>query len=118
MNEPPTLDPAALQRLRRIGGPKLLGEMIDLMLVEGPRRVRAALAGAQAGSAKEVALAVHSLKSSAGNLGALALQDLAEQIEVLATTDQLSACEGLLNRLQQEMQSVQTRLQEERGKLS
>src|SRR5262249_31077857 len=30
MNEPPTLDPAALQRIRRIGGTKLLGEMLDL----------------------------------------------------------------------------------------
>jgi HPt (histidine-containing phosphotransfer) domain-containing protein len=118
MNEPPTLDPAALQRLRRIGGTKLLGQMLDLMLLEGPRRVQAALAGAQVGSAREVALAVHSLKSSAGNLGALALQDVAEQIEVLATTDQLAACEGLLNRLQEELEAVQLRLQEERGKLS
>jgi HPt (histidine-containing phosphotransfer) domain-containing protein len=65
-----------------------------------------------------VAQAVHSLKSSAGNLGALALQHLAEQIEVLATTDRLAACEGLLNRLQEEMEAVQARLEEERGKLS
>ena len=118
MNELPTLDPAALQRLRRIGGTKLLGEMLDLMLVEGPRRVQAAVAGAQAGSARDVAQAVHSLKTSAGNLGALALQHQAEQIEVLATADRLAACEGLLNRLQEELEAVQTRLQEERGKLS
>ena len=118
MNGPPTLDPAALQRIRRIGGTKLLGEMLDLMLVEAPRRVRAAVAGAQVGSAREVARAVHSLKSSAGNLGALALQQLAEQIEALATTDQLPACEALLPQLQEKLDAVQTRLQEERGKLS
>ena len=118
MNEPPTLDPAALQRIRRIGGTKLLGEMLDLMLVEAPRRVRAAVAGAQAGSARDVAQAVHSLKSSAGNLGALALQHLAEQIEALATTDQLPACEALLTQLQEKLEAVQTRLQEERGKMS
>ncbi|MFO0863423.1 MAG: Hpt domain-containing protein [Gemmataceae bacterium] len=117
MNALPTVDLVALQRLQRIGGVKLVGEMIDLMLVEGPRRVQAASAGDQAGSAREVALAVHSLKSSAGNLGALALQDLAQQIEVLAAANRLSECEGLLKRLREEMEEVQLRLQEERGKL-
>ncbi|HEX6134850.1 MAG TPA: Hpt domain-containing protein [Longimicrobiales bacterium] len=74
----------ALERLRRIGGTKLLLDMIALYLDSGPGRIRALLDGAEAGDASRVERAAHSLKSSAGNLGALRLLDAVRALEARA----------------------------------
>ncbi|HEX6309883.1 MAG TPA: Hpt domain-containing protein [Longimicrobiales bacterium] len=78
----PALNAAALERLRRIGGSKLLRDMAVLFLESGPDRVRSLLEGAEAGDAVRVERAAHSLKASAGNLGALRLQEAAAALEL------------------------------------
>jgi HPt (histidine-containing phosphotransfer) domain-containing protein len=82
--ELPALDPAALDRLKRFGGGKLLREMIALFLVAAPERLAAARAGVDAGDASEMEMALHSLKSSSAQLGAMRMQRLSEQGEQLA----------------------------------
>lgn len=73
------LDPAAAARLRRLGGERLLRELIELFLQLGPARVDAGTAAASDWEAAE--RACHSLKSAAGNLGAVELQRLAGEQE-------------------------------------
>lgn len=75
------LDRTALDRLRRIGGDRLLATMLDSFLANGPGRVTAATAAAAALDGDGVAAAAHALKSSAGNIGARRLQDTADRIE-------------------------------------
>lgn len=76
-----TLDIAALDRLRRLGGENLLRQMIELYLTNGPDRIRSLTEGAAARDAAQVERAAHTLKSSAGNLGAARLQTIAEAVE-------------------------------------
>lgn len=80
----PALDRAAIERLRRFGGEKLVAQMIDLFVSTGRERLDAARAAAAAGDCPGVQRPFHALKSSAGQLGAVLLQALCERGEMLA----------------------------------
>ncbi len=73
-----------LARFRQLGGPQLVVELIDLFLETVPERLEDARAGAGGGDLAAVARSMHALKSSAGNLGAAALQRIAVEIESFA----------------------------------
>lgn len=78
------LDPAALARLDRLGGERLVRRMVELFVELGEVRVAAAREGLASGDLDAVERAAHSLKSSAGNLGAGRLQAVAERVETRA----------------------------------
>jgi two-component system, sensor histidine kinase RpfC len=82
--ELPAVDPDALTRLERFGGPTLLREMIALFLQIAPGRLDAARAAVAAGDVTAAEDALHSLKSSSAQLGAMRLSRLCEQGELLA----------------------------------
>lgn len=86
MTEQPVLDGVALDRLRRIGGDTLVRKMIALYLEHGPGRVQAMKDGLETGDAEQVERAAHTMKSSAGNMGAVRLQHAAEAVETLAVS--------------------------------
>jgi two-component system sensor histidine kinase/response regulator len=91
---PERFNPAALEMLRRVGNGTLLGRMIDLFLETVPGRIASARTGAQAGDARAVEFAAHSIKSSAGQLGGTGLQRTAAAVErdaVGGKTDELMA---------------------------
>jgi HPt (histidine-containing phosphotransfer) domain-containing protein len=108
MSDMPVVDDGALERLVRLGGPTLLREMIELYLTHGSERIAALDAGLAADDARAVQRAVHSLKSSAGNLGARRLQHTAEAVEAAATGGVIDA--ELTDRLKREYQESATRL--------
>ena len=89
MDSKDCIDPAALDRLRRVGQDKLVKQMIEIYLDYAPKMLRNALAGEQAGDCQAIELAVHSLKSSAGHVGANAVHDLARRLEPLARNKEL-----------------------------
>ena len=97
LNEDPVLDGVALDRLRRIGGADLVRRMVQLYLDGGPDRVRSVREGAAAGNSSAVERAAHSMKSSAGNLGAIRLQHIAEAVEAAAAAGTIDI--GLVERL-------------------
>ena len=76
--ELPATDRDALTRLERFGGIRLLDEMIGLFLGIAPERLAAAAAGLDQGDAVATENAMHALKSSSAQLGALRLSRLAE----------------------------------------
>jgi HPt (histidine-containing phosphotransfer) domain-containing protein len=112
------LDPTALARLRRIGGDRLLGEMIDLFLAHVPERVASAVAAGKAGDWQEVGRAAHSLKSSAGNVGMTAVRELAVALEQRAAADDGAAVAPLLRDLEEAFPRWTALLLEERRKLA
>jgi HPt (histidine-containing phosphotransfer) domain-containing protein len=80
--------------------------MIDLFLRQTPdqlREVRAALAVGDLGGVQRVA---HSLKSSAGNFGARAVQELAFQIERAAAESDASHLAERVGQLEQAYERV------------
>jgi HPt (histidine-containing phosphotransfer) domain-containing protein len=104
--ELPSLDPSALDRLKRFGGAKLLGEMIALFLTAAPQRIGAARAATEAGDAPATELAMHSLKSSSAQLGAMRMQRLCEQGEQLARAGNLLIVGFLVQDLEDEFVRV------------
>lgn len=75
------LDPAALERLRRLGGDELTERMVGIFLRLGEDRLAAAREGLARSDPEMVERAAHSLRSSAGNVGARALVERAEAVE-------------------------------------
>jgi len=84
MNEPILFNPAAIERLLKLGGQKFALEMIDLFGSYGDKILGEARTACAAGNLTALANAAHPLRSSAGNLGAVRLQDLATQVEASA----------------------------------
>ncbi len=77
----PVGDPDALKRLERFGGLKLREELTTLFLQEAPARIATARAALAGGDIEAVRAMAHMLKSSAGQMGALRMQKIAERIE-------------------------------------
>jgi HPt (histidine-containing phosphotransfer) domain-containing protein len=84
LGPPGELDPAAIARLESIGGSSLVAQIFGLVLDQGPSRVANAWDGYRRGDLGAVRLAAHSLRSSAGNIGATRLFAIARQVEELA----------------------------------
>ncbi|HEX5268890.1 MAG TPA: Hpt domain-containing protein [Gemmataceae bacterium] len=72
---------ARLAMLRRVGGDKLIRDLIDLLMDGAPRKLEAARAALAAGDLDGVRRAAHALTSSAGNLGASETQAAALALE-------------------------------------
>jgi HPt (histidine-containing phosphotransfer) domain-containing protein len=110
----PTTDAASLDRLKRFGGGKLLGEMISLFLGAAPERIQAARAALEANDVKATEMALHALKSSSAQLGALRMQRLCEQGENIARAGSLENVAVLVRNLEEEFPRVQSWLERAR----
>jgi HPt (histidine-containing phosphotransfer) domain-containing protein len=117
MTHNPGIDPEALVRLERIGGPVFVKRMIDLFLMEAPQRLAAAREGEKSGNIAALAEAAHSLKSSAHNYGASRLSFIAEEIELSARANKVENLSTLLNDLEQAYSTVKSWLESQRSTL-
>ena len=79
--ETPILDPAVFDRLRRIGGEALVKRMIDTFMGYAPGQMEIITRSTRSGEPQVAGNSAHSLKSSAGNIGAMALFGLALEVE-------------------------------------
>lgn len=93
----PVGDEAALRRLLRFGGPRLLDSLAGMLLAHGPERIATMRAALAAGNAPGVELAAHSLKSSAAQLGAPALARLCFRAETSAREGDLAGVGALVD---------------------
>lgn len=100
MSDTDTLDSAALERLQEWGGAKLLGQMIRLFLENAPGRMEQIRRGLTGGDVSESEKGAHSLKSSAANVGAHRVRDLAADIERLAGGGDSAGVNALLPSLE------------------
>ena len=101
------MDPAALVRLQRFGGARLLNEMISLYVQTASARLAAAEAGLTTGDPAATASALHSLKSSSAQLGAARLSALCEQGETIAQSGALQGLAILLAASREELERVE-----------
>jgi two-component system, sensor histidine kinase and response regulator len=102
----PATDRDALTRLERFGGIRLLDEMIALFLENARARLTAAAVGLDEGDFSAIENAMHSLKSSSAQLGALGLSRLCEQAETIARGGTLTGIAGLLDECREELARV------------
>jgi HPt (histidine-containing phosphotransfer) domain-containing protein len=106
------IDTQAIEKLRKLGGNKFVVELIDTFLQHVSQKMEEALTGEREGNPETIERAVHSIKSSAGNLGAQKLQNLAAQIEELAEDKQSKPIPPLMRELEEAFGRVQPLLVE------
>ncbi|MCS6852926.1 MAG: Hpt domain-containing protein [Gemmataceae bacterium] len=104
-----------LNNLRQLGGDDLLREVVGLFLSTMPARLEAARMAAQARNWGELANALHSLRSAAGNLGALAVQQSAQQLEDLIHAGRVAEVASLLEQLERGLTEVLAYLRTQAG---
>lgn len=101
---------AAFDNLQALGDEEFVVEMIDLFLEAGSEKLDEAKTSFTADDLTTLGRAVHSLKSSAANLGADELSDLARQAELLARQQESAPVGALLPRLEQAFTATRARL--------
>ena len=112
------LDGATIKKLMQIGGSEFVTQMIDLFMSYVPQKLAEARSAVQAGDLVGVAKAVHPIKSSAANIGAHSMHDLAERIEQLARDQRGESISHLLFELEGGYQQVQVQLRHQRNELT
>jgi len=107
--ELPALDPARLASLRRLAeltGRPLAQEVVESFLRETPRRVDQMRRAVSRGDAEDLAFVAHSLKGSSGQLGALRVAALSEELEKRGRNEDLDGASGLLTEIEAEAARV------------
>lgn len=118
MPENDVIRQGALDRLREWGGEKLLLQMIRLFLENAEKRLTQIEAGFAGNDIEGVERGAHSLKSSAGNVGAVTVSRLAQQMEDHATAGKMESARALHSDLVsgfEEASAHLRRIQEEAG---
>jgi len=117
MEPAPCLDAAAIDKLQQLGGPEFVVEMIDLFLTYVPQKLAETRRAVTARNWPAVHAAAHSIKSSAGDIGAGTMQSLAARIEQLAADQNGAPIPALLADLEAAAAVVQIVLEENRQSL-
>jgi CheY-like chemotaxis protein/HPt (histidine-containing phosphotransfer) domain-containing protein len=104
------IDPA-LENLKRLGGPKFAIEMIDLFFEYTQAKLSEARKAFTTGNPEGVAKAVHPIKSSAGNVGATQVQNLAEKIERSAHQQPVPNLDPLLAEIEAAYAEIKPKLE-------
>lgn len=112
MNDRQEGDDARLLGLQKELGPDVLAQLIDIFLEDTPHKIESAIIAEQAHDFQNVRQAVHPLKSNAGELGFVKMQQLAREIESLAGSEEMNGMAELLQALQQSFLEAKRRLLE------
>ena len=95
-----------------MGGSRLIGRLIDFFSSHAEPMLSKGVEAFDAGDLEGLRRAVHSVKSSAGNLGAREVQNLAEKIEQLAVEKKCDGIQPLLTGLQEAFARAKRRLED------
>ncbi len=112
MSDSSVIDPKAHDRLLEWGGPKLLRQMLRLFLENSGERMDQIAQGLEEGTVTFVELGAHSLKSSAANVGATTVSELAARMEKLALREDLEGARQLHEGLVTSLAAAEERLRE------
>jgi HPt (histidine-containing phosphotransfer) domain-containing protein len=115
MTDTPLVDPGALARLDKLGGPGFALRIIGIFLAEGPRRIADARDALARRDGPELAHAVHALISSSGNVGATGLAELVREMEGDAEAGAWTVLPDKLARLETTFGRVVTHLEQYRS---
>jgi len=110
---PPVLDPAVIESLRQLtppGEPDVLNEVLQLFLEDVPGRLARLRSAWQDGNAVEVQRAAHSLKGSAGNIGATDLLSVCRLLDDHGKSGDLSNLAPLVTSLETEYAKVEAEI--------
>ena len=107
------LDPAVIETLRQLtppGEPDVLQEILRMFLAEVPPRIDRLRNAWAAGNIEEVHRAAHSLKGSAGNIGAQRLLAVCRQLDEKGRSGDLAGSAPLVDALDLEFGMVEVEI--------
>lgn len=113
MTQAPALDPAVIEGLRLLtspGEPDVLTEVLRMFLMEAPKRMDRLRNAHATGDIQEVHRSAHSLKGSAGNIGATAMYDICCEIDVKGRSGDTVALPPLIDALGLEFGKVESEI--------
>jgi len=105
-----TVDAAALENLRELGGDDFLDEVIDTFLADAPTLIATLGASLAAQHADELRRAAHTLKSNGATLGAPGFSELCRALEQRAKSGRLEDASELVGRIEQEYRALEEAL--------
>tara|TARA_B100002003_G_scaffold206716_1_gene200661 strand:+ start:123 stop:485 length:363 start_codon:yes stop_codon:yes gene_type:complete len=97
----PIINLESLGRLKEWGVPKLVNEMIRLFLQNGPSRMDQIRSVVESDDLDQPERGAHSLKSSAANIGAEHVRQIADEIEIAASNAEAERVRELLPGLEE-----------------
>ena len=109
MAEPAVLDPAVIETLRQLtppGEPDVLTEVLQMFLAEFPPRMNRLRIAWASQNIEEMYRAAHSLKGSAGNIGAERLMKVCSQLDEMGRSGDLANASPLVDALASEFDKV------------
>jgi HPt (histidine-containing phosphotransfer) domain-containing protein len=112
MSDLPVVDSTQIEKLKEWGGVGLQRKMIDLFLTHATDRLDQIRDGLSSSDPDKAETGAHTLKSSAGNVGASRVQGLAQEAETLAEEGNLDGLQGLLPSLETEFKEACSALKE------
>ena len=113
MAEPAVLDEAVLDTLRQLtvpGEPDVLTEVLQMFLQEFPPRVERMRNAWAAGNIEEMQRSAHSLKGSAGNIGAKRLYRVCAELDDMGRAGDLTKSAPLVDALATEYGKVESEI--------
>lgn len=113
--DPVRLDHARLEHLRDLGmrhDPGMFQRILHSFLEDAPERVITLWHALDVGEAERFFTAAHSLKGISGNLGAMVMMSLCQQLQTVGQSGMLAGAEPMVRELEEELQKVKEELQE------
>jgi HPt (histidine-containing phosphotransfer) domain-containing protein len=109
----PVLDPAVISGLRQLtppGEPDVLAEVLRLFLDEVPPRIARLRNAWTSGNIEEMHRLAHSLKGSAGNIGASRLYDVCSRLDAMGKAGDIVAAATMVDALGVEYAKVESEI--------
>ncbi len=105
-----SLEAAALQNLRDLGGVEFLAEVVDVFLADAPALITSLRSSLERQDTDELRRAAHTLKSNGSTLGAAAFAELCRIVEQHAKDGRLDGVSQLVDRIEQEYRTLKEAL--------
>ena len=109
------LDPEVLQGLRELGDPGLFSELAEMFVRDAAERLAVLERALESGDAETVGRAAHTLKGSAGNMGASGMARICDDLQNVGAGGDLTRAPGLVEELEKEFGRVRPALERETG---
>jgi two-component system sensor histidine kinase/response regulator len=98
------LDDATIRGLRELGSEDddVLAEVVDLYVDDAPSRIEAMRSAIAASDPEALSEAAHALKSSSGNVGAVKVREICQQLETTGREGKIDGAGAVLTQLERE----------------
>jgi CheY-like chemotaxis protein/HPt (histidine-containing phosphotransfer) domain-containing protein len=109
------LDHTRLEHLRDLGirhDPGMFQRILHSFLEDTPERIITLWHALEVGEAERFFTAAHSLKGITGNLGAMRMMSLSQQLQTVGQSGMLAGSEPVIRELEEEFQKVKEMMQE------